>query len=403
MGARLVLLSAAVLLAFAGTAAGAQTVDPSASVVHLRKTCDVDNCFTTTSALTTWLWGGGSGDRTNEPSSGDRVAVHVGPGEFGPLVCDGSSDDRGYISVSGSGRQQTRFVRTGNEPNNPGLEGACGGAIHVENCRELDFSHLTAEGQTGVFWVGGGEGTWSDVDMIGTPQEAICGLGSLGWYDLPGEGGLSEHFIFGSRAIARGDILNAAFDAAGAEIWFYGGDIVVEATRDDASTIVGVSSYQEADVRLFGTTVRAQVEPGVDTTPNRFYGAWAHDGGVLHMHGGIINASADQGTGNVDAYGIFANKSGSFAHSPGTAFVVKAGGSGTATRVDSVNGATVQSPFVWPAGSTPPAAASLHGSDAFVDTDAGSSGSEAHLMVRDSSCAAGGGPWRDMVTGSCRP
>lgn len=392
-------LTGASILLF-GVSTAAQTVDPDASIVHLRTACDIDNCFTDTEDLTEWLWEGG---RTSPPSAGDRVTVQVGPGSFDPFVCDGSAQARGYVSVVGSGRQQSRFVRLATGPGPDGKLGACGGAIHVENCRELDFSHLTAIGETGVFWLGGGSATWSDVDMIGEPQGGFCGLGALGWYDLPGAGGRSLHYIFGSRVFGRGHpIAVSALDVVDAEIWFYGGDVVAEATGSGTAILAAANVTNAGDLRLFGSSVRARVEPGAAVSGG-FYGAWVHDGGKLHLHGAIVNASADQGSGAIDAYGIFAEDAGSMVHTPGTAFVVNAAGSGVATRVAAVGGAMVHSPFVWPASTSPPPVETLHGADAFVETDAGPSGNEAHLMVRDASCAGAGGPWRDMATGQCRP
>lgn len=74
------LLAAIAAIGPIASSAAALTVDPSDSVVYLRKTCDVNYCFTSTAALTTWLWGAGSGDRLAPPSSTDHVVVRVGPG-----------------------------------------------------------------------------------------------------------------------------------------------------------------------------------------------------------------------------------------------------------------------------------------------------------------------------------
>lgn len=376
----------------------AQTIDPSASVVHLRKTCGIDDCFTQTSDLTTWLWGGGGSDRSSPPSASDRVVVHVGPGEFDPFVCDGSTEERGYVSVVGSGRQTSRFLRTSGDI----ILGACHGAIHVENCQEMDFSHLAGIGETGILWKGGGEATWSDVDMIGTTTSpTTCGsLGALGWYDVSGAGGKSLHYFFGSRAFARNHPIVNAFDAGDAEVWWYGGDIVTEATNSPTVTAVGLNVFGSGDVRVFGATIRSQMLSGA--SGSGVLGVWVHGGGTFHMHGGIINASADASGANVNATGILAQGSNASAHTPGTAFVVKPGGTGSATRLSASGGAMVDSPFFWPPSDTPPQAATLHGSDAFVDTDAGAGGGESHLMVHDAGCSAGGGPWRDMVNGACR-
>jgi hypothetical protein len=304
------------------------------------------------------------------------------------------------VSVIGSGRQQSRFVRVGSGGEGT-VNGACRGGITIENCQKMDFSQLAGVGSTGILWMGGGFATWSDVDMIGEKVGTTCGAGALGWYDQPGAGGRSLHYVFGSRAIGRSSThLNASgFDAGDAEVWFYGGDIVAEVSGSMWNAFAVISSA-DADVRLFGTTVRAQVKPGGFASD--LAGAYAADGGMLHLHGGIINASADQGTGNISAWGIQAEDSGTHVHAPGTAFVVKAKGTGVATRVSTTGGAMVESPYVWPADTSPPAADAPHGSDAFVETDVGGGSNEAHLMVRDTSCTGAGGNWRDMATGACR-
>jgi len=340
------------------------------------------------------------------------VAVHVGPGAFGEFECDGSSSTaRGYVSVIGSGRQQTRFVRATCAI---GLGLASLGAIQVHNCQEMDFSHLAAQSYTGAFWVGGGNATWSDVDLVGAPPpggNTCSAIATLGWYDFVGEGGRSEHHFFGSRVIGKGAAnvpLNAGFDTTDAKTWFYGGDIIAEYDVP-GSPNVGAGNFaapvaSPAELRVYGSSIRSLVgtSTGATFAPSGLRAVDLTFGGIFHMHGGVINASAAGSTTNVDVSGIIADGTGE-AHTPGTAFITVAAGSGTARRtVVGTNGGMIHSPFVWPAEPVPPAAESIHGSDMFVDTASGSANNEAHLMVRDTGCTSAGGPWRDMATGACR-
>lgn len=97
------------------------------------------------------------------------------------------------------------------------------------------------------------------------------------------------------------------------------------------------------------------------------------------MHGGIISIDGSGSAGDLDVIGIETFFGGGFAHTPGTAWALLPGAAGTATRISGTG--NVQAPFQWPAGPTPPNVVSTHGSDQFVDTAAGASGQEAHLMV----------------------
>jgi hypothetical protein len=393
------------LLALAPATAGAQVP----SIAYLRTDCTgVSDCFTSTAALTTWLWGGG---RSPAPTSGDRVTVHVGPGDFDPFVCPSGG---GHVTVLGSGRDSTRFERL---VDTAGLfSGGIAGAIHSEGCEELEFGNLEARGQNGVTWENGGSATWWNVDLVGVLTPAMTMYTGLvaGWYDVGPA--VSEHFMFGTQIEARGSHngssgINVGFLASASDSWFYGGDI--HATQDyDVSNIFGnwaVGMTSLGILRVFGSSVRSDVGAAAD---GLFVGVG--DGrpglaavvlnltGKFHMHGGIIRADASAAADAFDLSAITAIDS-SFVHTPGTAYVVLENpAGGTATRVEALGSAQVQSPFLWPAGDTPPTPDEDHGQGMFVDTAAGSGNDESHLMVRDATCAGAGGPWRDMATGSCR-
>lgn len=399
------LCSLAIASVFSTAAFSAPAIDNDADIIYLQKSCALpgggfqDNCFTTTSAVTTWLWGGGANDRNQLPSANDRVVVRVGAGSFSTFACD----HKGYVSVVGSGREQTRIENLNSNAK----------AIDIDSCDSLDFSNLTAHACIAVLWEASGSSTWTDVDMIGGDTGTNC-IEVHGWSDNGPqiEAQKAKHFFFGSRAIAHGNngssANTTAFNAYDSENWFYGGDILtdVQGTPDINTRAVLINEI--GDLRVFGSTIRLLVN--VTST----------SGGVLngvenlntfHMHGGIINVSTNNSSVDVDAVGIFNMGT---THTPETAFNIKPAGNGKGVRIFDANG-TAMTPFLWPSSPTPPAAGEAGGTslfpaafnladgyDMFVDTDAGPNGGENHLMVNDKSCTGAGGPWRDMTNGACR-
>lgn len=394
-------------------------IDPDAQVVHLRKDClsqgttFVDNCFESTTDLTNWLWGSSGTLRNNQPAPDDRVHVHVGPGDFEPFECPGQLSDverKGWVSLHGAGREASRFIRNGEIKtgiHGSSLAGACRGAMQLEHCDGLEFSNLAAIGQTAAFWLGTGKGTWNNVDIIG--EERGCNaIVVLGWYDL--DDGASEkslQYLFGSRVWVRSSgFWNIALDAISSEIWFYGGDIAVLDVKSTSGLSDALFINEHSDVRLFGTTVRAVGADSNDATGS--INGVNIQGGDFHMHGGIISLNANGSTSALTMTGIHSNPIDSEVrvHTPDTAFALIGGTNTISNRLvqqTGTNPSTVRSPFLWQPSDVPPAAGSnsLHGQDVFVDTSANGT-NQAHLMVRDDSCAGNGGPWRDMATGNCR-
>lgn len=163
---------------------------------------------------------------------------------------------------------------------------------------------------------------------------------------------------------------------------------------------MAVVVYPTGDFRAFGTAIRADVGSAT--------GANYTDGVVgvvvnetFHMHGGIVSVDAGAASTNVDAIGISVSGTSPFAHTPDTAFAVVAGGTGDAVRVEG-SPSQVRSPFLWPAGTQPPAIESLTGYDLFVETDTGTGGDEPRLWIYRSACSGGGGPWWDPAAKACR-
>jgi hypothetical protein len=378
----------------------------SNEIAFLREDCgSLSPCYTTSSALLSWLWG------TRNPTANDPVTVDIGPGTFGPLSCQ----DDGHVTFRGAGRSHTVIESTGSTP-----------AVSLDDCDGVDFQDLKVKGNEIAFdWLGAGKTTITDVHVVAGGSTTR----SYGWIDNTCGAG-AEIYWYGVRMDVEatapttwGD-LNSGLYAFCAEHWVFGSEITVSGSANTPSQARILSVYVPGgDVRLFGSVVRAQSAGATSTTwvgqtitggaalfPG-FAGVWVGANGNAHVHGGLIRADASTSTGNQNAYGVYTFQATGFltgfAHVVETAFVVSASGSGTATRLNSVGTSVIESPYQWPAGAAPPAIASAHGADQFVETDCDGSGdcdaagTETHLMIYNTSCTADG-PWFDVVTGVCR-
>lgn len=372
-------------------------IDPDAEVVFLKTDCaGGDDCFETTGALVSWIV------NTRVPDASDPLLVKIGSGTFDGIDC--LNTPFGHVTFQGSGRELTR------------ISGATSG-VAAGSCPALEFADMTIEGAIySVFWIQGGSSIWTDTDLVGFWYDWGCGN--------PGnalERGV--HYFFGSRI--TGDTTTAFFSQCG-ENWLYGSEIAfIPQTAPGSGVHSAVSVGARGDVRLFGSTVRmstAQLPSTAATgtlegvlvgnTSNGVFGIVGGNG-AFHMHGGIISIDASN-LDTADVRGLRVNTTSggnASAHTPGTAFALRKGSTGTATRVEG----PAQSPFLWPAGTAPPTASgeanelvSETGQDLFVETDCKSDGTcddatpgtESHLMVYDASCTSD--PWRDVNTGRCR-
>lgn len=379
------------------TTAAQSVIDSDATVVELRVSCAMpnstylDNCFETAADVTDWLWGTGPGTRGSEPNSLDSVTVRVGPGSFGRFDCEGTGM-RGFVSVEGAGRDLTRFVADVPVFHSP--VGACRGGVTALGCTNLSFRNFTAEGAAGVLWTGAGDSQWQDVDMFVENEDGVsCLSEAFAWYDVLSAGGL--HFFWNTRFEAVGSTGGTnAFRNNGAEVWAYGSDFLVRRAGNIVSggTPVAVQSAAPDGMRLFGSTVRGKVE--ADAAGNSVLGIEALN--EVHMHGGIISIDASaHPTGGV-AIGISAG-AGALVHTPDTAFALKG-----ATKIRLLGSGTINAPFLWPSGTTPPNVLSRTGADLFVKTNEGPGQNEPRLLVYDSGCsAAWAEKWRNMTTGNC--
>lgn len=399
----LILLALGVAFALAPKIAAAQSViDPDASVVELRASCALpggtylDNCFETTADLTDWLWvnAGTASGRSSEPNSLDEVSVRAGPGVFDLFECNSTAGMRGYVSVVGEGRDKTHFV-SNSDFVDPTLAFSCAGGVTVRGCTGLSFRNLSARGVgTGAAWTGmdGGASFWEGVDIIGDNEGVErCNRSAMGWYDTDPNG---VHFFWNARfeAVGVGTLAQTAFNGRG-ESWIYGSDLLLKAGGESATGIYAtiISGGSNLGVRLFGSTVRA-------TASSDFSGvlvgldAFGVGGSTIHMHGGIVNVNGPISVSiRADAE--------AFVHTPGTAFVLPEEPAIAAARIFAPSAAKVQSPFLWPNGTTPPKITSQTGADLFVKTDEGPAQDEAHLLVYDAGCTPD--PWRRVADNTC--
>lgn len=376
------------------TTAAQSAIDPTATVVELRTSCAMpgstylDNCFESADAVTDWMWinAGTPGARNTEPNSLDPVTVRVGPGTFGDFNCEGGTM-RGFVSVEGAGRDVTRFISDGSF-HSPA--GACRGGVTSLGCTNLSFRNITAEGDAGVLWTGTGDSQWQDVDMSADNEDGIgCLSAAFAWYDVFSAGGL--HFFWNTRFEAIGTSGGTnAFRNNGAEIWAYGSDFFVRSAGVAyGGPLSAIETAGAAGMRIFGSTVRGKVD--ASASASGVIGVKVL--GEFHMHGGIISLDASAHPSGA-VIGIWASQAAAFAHTPDTAFALKGG-----IKIRLLGPGAIHSPFLWPAGTTPPDILSQTGSDLFVKTDEGPGQDEARLLVYDSGCSPD--PWRRVSNDTC--
>jgi len=386
------------LLVPSGTTATADTPgEAGVDVLFLMKDCAAagktlfEDCAEDIDTLEFMLW------NQRNPTAEAPIIVDIGVGTFlGPLDCN----NNGHVTFRGVGRDRTIID---DKDSGSGFRIA----ININNCDKLEFQDLTVIADTpgaisiAVWWQGGGSSTWTDVDLranYATWDESSTV-----------ECGTPVHYFFGSRLISSGSY---GYRALCGEHWFYGSEVRMEAQNIGGINPPrhGVEAGKEADIRLFGSTVRSFPGPGFTKSTDYIgvgVGLDPDDGGEFHMHGGIISVSAvsseDEAVG-IDAVGIDAVGSGSVVHTVDTAFALTKG-TGKAIRVRGPG--DVRSPLLWESGPTPPAGGGLvskTGKDLFVETDCQESGcsggDQPHLMIYSDACSTD--PWFDVVRGECR-
>jgi hypothetical protein len=410
------LLCFALALPLAAAAISDPTPDPTAAVVLLRHTVHggcgsipLENCFETMAELsgngstTGWIW------TTRQPSASAPLLVDIGPGEFGTFNCAGTGTTRGFVTLRGSGREQTILAGTAQ-------------GVKVTNCKNLSFIDLGAKGRSGAVWEGseGGSSSWSNVDLVGI---GTTGGPSSGWTDqsCDTQTTRSVHYFHGSRIRAErtaGGPYTWAVYSVCAELWIFGGEISLDISGGSTSNnFTSVIRNAGALVEVFGTAIRGKIRGS--TTGSALVGVDINNGTgttlpiAFHSHGsniGLSTAGADS-----QSFGVIAITAADdvHVHSAGTAYALTPGSSGTVTRIiinTSGSGQPdVEAPFHWSADTSPPLLASSYasknGEDLFVETDCTSTscsgGTQPHLMIYSTACPSSN-PWWDVATNACR-
>lgn len=343
-------------------------IDNNAESVQLSLTCtdngsNLDNCFTTISALNSWIWG------VRQPDANNPLLVKMGPGSFeGQLSCNNS----GHVSFEGSGMGVTVL----HNPSTP---------ISVNKCVDMSFSNFTVKNtQTlfGISWQNGGTSKWvnMELDMIGYAWFEHTGSGCYG--REPGEHHWFSSVIKTTTAAGSSTAYYAPCDVT----WFFGSELSSSATAYGKASTLQIPG---GELHVYGSVIRALSADGVETTT--IDAVDARSGGEIHIHGtgiDVISAEAN------DIVALKASGN-SHIHAYVSSYVLRTAEGGTKTRIIN-DSSMVMAPFNWGNTGALPVIASTTGSDLVVTSN--TSDGQPHLLVYSENCA---NKWYDTVTGSC--
>ncbi|MFK7896406.1 MAG: hypothetical protein AB8G23_11245, partial [Myxococcota bacterium] len=399
-------------------------------------------------------------------------AAYAGAGliEAQDVAAWASAEPAGHVSLQGAGRGISILEDFPANPTNAEgeAEGRLSSGFFAYDCVDIAVSNLTVRGSRyGAAWAGGGNSTWTDVDMDLYPHLGSANSAWFGQCDSPTneaetwDGCVDPippfvngrdrpvHFYHGVRVRSFGGVsgqFGAAFIEDCAENWFYGGEVSLHITNPAMTGLflnAGIllrehSNHASGDFRGFGTkiSVIADVPPlsssrlvGVrveeaDSTNDR--DANPDTRSQFHLHGGLLEVKNRSGSTNrvvgIEVDGVDptapAGRGNAFAHTVESAFDVSTNGDGPVIRLSQSRGGLVLAPFLWAPRKAPPQSTnwplfSLDGQDLYVETDCDADGdcdvggNQSQLMVFDEGCGDGtlesGGPWRSASTALCRP
>jgi hypothetical protein len=378
------LLTLFVVLAGASLAAPpvSAAIDADAQVVKVRAKksdgssgcvengVELNNCFASMGAAVTWIM------NTRKPTATAPLIVEIGPGNYGQLNLECDATWGGHTTFRGAGMNQTVF--------NP----MSFGTMTFDSCTKLHFSDLTVKNTVygGIKWNGGGESTWTNVQIQGAGQ---------GWYsDYCGQV-RGSHYWFSSRissvALDFNGRANAYFERCD-ESWFFGSEITttVQAGAYPASGGV-VNAAGQGIIHVYGSVLRAFIDgptAGLGVAAAR--SGELETGGEIHIHGTGIDVISNTGA-NIIA--LIASNNGEI-HANQSSYNLKT--TGSKTRISN-NGGHVHAPYLWEEHPTPPNITSQDGADIAVVTTPGGTPS---MVIYSAACAS---KWFDIGTNACRP
>jgi hypothetical protein len=350
--------------------------DSNATVVKLRTICTeagktLHNCFTTTAALKTWIYG-----RAN-PSA--KLLIEVGPGTFGSFSCsigDAAGNVGGDLTFRGSGAGKTSL-------DGPSTSTGISGVAH-NNCvgTKWVFENITVKGTYAVVWFGGGESTWNNVMIDGSNAAWYDAVGGSG--DVCPAGQQGTHRIFSSRLTSPG-VGGFAFLNACGDNWFWGSEIALVSAGGNA---VFVSAGAGNRIHLYGSNVRAEAAANAGASGS-LTAISASNGAEVHSHGVGIDVVGKPGW-TVTAINA---SSGAEVHANESSYFMKGA---TIRRIVNDN-AHVHAPYLWEHIPSSPLE-SVTGADMATETV----GTDINMLIYNSVCNGNGGPWYNVALRTCR-
>jgi hypothetical protein len=382
------LLTLFVVLAGASLAAPpvSAAIDADAQVVKVRAKksdgssgcvengVELNNCFASTGAAATWIM------NTRKPTATTPLIVEIGPGNYKGLTLECDATWGGHTTFRGAGMNQTVF------------DSMSWGTMRFDSCTKLHFSDLTVKNTVygGISWNGGGESTWTNVQVQGAGQ---------GWYsDYCGQV-RGSHYWFSSRITSVALVgfngrANAYFERCD-ESWFFGSEITttVQAGAHPASGGV-VNAAGQGIIHVYGSVLRAFIDgptTGLGVAAAR--SGELETGGEIHIHGTGIDVTSSIGA-NIIA--LYASNGGTI-HADASAYNMSTGGTITRIMKDANPATHVHAPYHWQHIPNSPLV-SVTGADMTTETI----GTDINMLVYNSQCTGGGGPWYNVALRTCR-
>jgi hypothetical protein len=354
-------------------------IDPAAAVVKVRTVCTdngiaLDDCFESMAALTDWM------ANIRKPNATSPLRVEIGPGTYAEdvfITCNSAAGYTGYTSFEGAGSSQTIINGFGSANSTP---------LNVNNCTEMNFSHLkiTTRFYGGVHWNGGGNSRWTDVQVIGAGRawyEETCGA-------TPG-----NHYWMGSKLVATAVFSVAeTYRATCDESWFLGSEVTVSVPSDAYPANGGAVTATDAGIiHVYGSVLRTLVDgPTMGNNVPAASVGYGRSGGTIHIHGTGIDGISTTGQ-NITA--LYAGPGGML-HTNETAYNLST--TGVVTRISN-QGGDVHAPYLWEGRPEAPNITSANGADMAVVTN--TTDGQPHLVIYSTACAS---KWFDTVAKACR-